>query len=110
MVLRLIRALPGDRALLPPSSLRSLLLKNLAPASGRRDHTTSPSASVPLVLRHCRVHRIPLHVRDDAYAPLAEAGRWEEITLSDFPKEKYFSRCIWTTQISLIPFRKLKFT
>jgi hypothetical protein len=64
---------------------------------------------VSLVLRHCRVHRIPLHVRDDAYAPLAEAGQREEITLSDFPKEKYFSRYIWTTQISLIPFRKLKF-
>src|SRR6202023_2023847 len=45
MVLRLIRALPGDRALLPPSLLRSLLLKNLAPASGRQDHATSPSAS-----------------------------------------------------------------
>jgi hypothetical protein len=40
----LLRALPGDRAFLPPSSLRSLLLKNLAPASGRQDHTTSPSA------------------------------------------------------------------
>src|ERR1700732_5418971 len=38
MVLRLIRALPGDRALLPPSSLRGLLLKNLATASGRRGH------------------------------------------------------------------------
>ena len=39
-----LRALPGDRALLPPSPLRSLLLKNLAPASGRQDHTAWPSA------------------------------------------------------------------
>src|ERR1700690_3244767 len=39
-----LRALPGDRAFLPPSPLRSLLLKNLTPASGRQDHTTSPSA------------------------------------------------------------------
>src|SRR3954471_7221443 len=31
----LLRALPGDRAFLPPSSLRSFLLKNLTPASGR---------------------------------------------------------------------------
>ena len=31
-------------AWLPPSSLRSLLLKNLAPASERQGHTTSPSA------------------------------------------------------------------
>ena len=42
----LFRALPGDRALLPPSPLRSLLLKNLTPASGCQDHTTSPSALV----------------------------------------------------------------
>ncbi len=40
----LFRTLPGDRAFLPPSSLRSLLLRNLTPASGRQDHTTSPSA------------------------------------------------------------------
>ena len=44
-----LRALPGDRALLPPSPLRSLLPKNLTPASGRQDHTTSPSACAPLV-------------------------------------------------------------
>jgi hypothetical protein len=36
---------PVTFAWLPPSSLRSLLLKNLAPASERQDHTTSPSAS-----------------------------------------------------------------
>src|SRR5438552_13407359 len=32
--------------------------ENLTPASGRQDHTTSPSASVSLVWRHHRVHRI----------------------------------------------------
>jgi hypothetical protein len=41
----LYRALPGDRAFLPPSSLRSLLLKNLTPASGRQDHTALPYAT-----------------------------------------------------------------
>ena len=66
-----LRALPGDRALLSPSSLRSLLLKNLTPASGRQDHTTSPSAS----LRSRQQHRLrPPHpapnVRDDREAPL----------------------------------------
>src|SRR5437879_12700211 len=40
----LYRALPGERALLPPSLLRSLLLKSLALASRRQDHTTSPYA------------------------------------------------------------------
>jgi hypothetical protein len=38
-----LRALPGDRALLPPSSAENSA--NLTPASGRQDHTTSPSAS-----------------------------------------------------------------
>jgi hypothetical protein len=39
-----LRALPGDRACLPPSSAE-LLPRDLTPASGRQDHTTSPSAS-----------------------------------------------------------------
>src|SRR5438132_13751292 len=41
----LLRALLGERAFLPPSPLRSLLLKSLTPASRRQDHTTSPYAS-----------------------------------------------------------------
>src|SRR5450631_1992768 len=45
----LFRALPGDRAFLPPSPPRSLLLKDLTPASRRQDHTTSPSASASFV-------------------------------------------------------------
>jgi hypothetical protein len=44
----------------------------LAPAWARQDHTISPSASAPLISRHRPVHRIPPHVRDDAYAPLPE--------------------------------------
>jgi hypothetical protein len=47
MVYGLFRALPGDRAFLPPSP--ALLSANLTPASGRQDHTTSPSASAPFV-------------------------------------------------------------
>jgi hypothetical protein len=76
MVLQLIRALPGDRALLPPSSLRSLLLKNLAPASGRQDHTISPSASAAFVNAQPKrpPHPAP-NVRDDRDTPLfSEAG------------------------------------
>ena len=55
----LFRALLGDRACLPPSPARSLLLENLTPASGRQDHTTSPSARNVIRLLTCRVHRIP---------------------------------------------------
>jgi hypothetical protein len=39
-----LRALLGDRAFLPPSLPRSVLLENLTPALRRQDHTTSPSA------------------------------------------------------------------
>src|SRR2546425_6814776 len=42
-----LRALPGDRACLSPSS--ALLLADLTPASRRQNHTTSPSASAPFV-------------------------------------------------------------
>src|SRR5437868_13547808 len=47
MVYGLFRALPGDRAVLPPS-LRCLK-RNLTPASGRQDHTALPSALMTLV-------------------------------------------------------------
>ena len=46
-----LRALPGDRAFLSPSS--ALLLADLTPASRRQDHTTSPSASAPFVNQRC---------------------------------------------------------
>jgi hypothetical protein len=65
----LLRALPGDRAFLPPSPRgcfgrsypvgRDRLHESLTPASGRQDHTTSPSASARFVKRAARVHRIP---------------------------------------------------
>ena len=48
----LFRALPGDRACLPPSLPDCSA--NLTPASGRQDHTTSPSAD-----KHSRQQRRP---------------------------------------------------
>ena len=97
-----LRALPGDRALLPPSPCGLKVLsspvepneppQDLTPASRRQDHTTSPSASSAVVLhaanrsrrairpalashaQHCRVHRIPPRVRDDRDTPLV----WDE--------------------------------
>src|SRR5207249_11848618 len=81
----LLRALPGERAFLPPSSLRSLLLKNLTPASRRQDHTTSPYAFVPSSalarLKQKRPsHSGPTH-RDDRETPLLRAGMAEVIIL-----------------------------
>jgi hypothetical protein len=62
----LCRALPGDRALLPPSSRGYVLSKpgwadatpqNLTPASGRQDHTILPSAATSLVSGLLTAHR-----------------------------------------------------
>src|SRR5450432_99525 len=67
MVYGLFRALPGDRAFLPPSPAG--FTANLTPASGRQDHTSSPSASAPFVRERLRVHRIPPRVGDVAQRP-----------------------------------------
>ena len=73
MVLRIIRDLPGERAFLPPSpAQRKSVLASLAPASRRQDHTTSPSAAACTRLAQAAASiAARLHVRDDAYAPLA---------------------------------------
>jgi hypothetical protein len=55
------------------------------------------------------VHRIPRHVRDDAYAPSSAAERNEETSISEKTKAKYFCEGIWTTQISLMRFEKSVF-
>src|ERR1700760_2968543 len=83
MALRLIRALPGDPALLSPSSAG--LTANLTPTLGRQDHTLSPYASMSNVLRHdastaacpnvSDVGRHPLSSgQDGRYKPLICAG------------------------------------
>ena len=74
-VLRLIARPPRGPGFLAPVARKLRKLANLASASGGQDHTPSPSAPTMLVLHHHRVHRIPPHDRDDAFAPLAEAGR-----------------------------------
>jgi hypothetical protein len=48
---------------------------SLTPASGRQDHTSSPSASVLFVDQRIRVHRILSRVRDDLEPPLCGTGR-----------------------------------
>jgi hypothetical protein len=48
---------------------------NLAPASGRQDHTTSPSASAPFVSRAGTSTASRSYVRDDRETPLSGAGR-----------------------------------
>jgi hypothetical protein len=49
--------------------------RNLTPASGRQDHTTSPSALAPFVSSTISVHRIPSRACDDRETPLCETGQ-----------------------------------
>src|SRR5580692_11840165 len=57
-----------------------LVPQNLTPASGRQDHTTSPSALAPLVLRRHRVHRIPHPTFVTTRKPLCGDGTaWDAI-------------------------------
>ena len=99
-----LRALPGDRACLPPSPPRSLLLENLTPASGRQDHTTSPSARDARSSMRTRVHRILPRVRDDLEPPLVWGRTVKDVEVICVRREqKYFCREDWTAQITLIP-------
>jgi hypothetical protein len=69
----------------------ALLLENLTPASGRQDHTTSPSALAPLVSRRRRVHRIP-HPTSVTIAirPSCEAGRAKDAGDLGFRQSEIF--------------------
>jgi hypothetical protein len=58
--------------------------RNLAPAPGRQDHTTSPSASATLVSLGFRVHRISPRVRDDRDPPLS-SGETARAGSADLP-------------------------
>ena len=115
-----LRALLGDRAFLPPSICGSSRLnarsgsarhpQTLAPASGRQDHATSPSAIASLVRRAAIAHGLPRpairtrahdalastafrpNVRDDAYAPLIGPGCEDEtIDLGGRRSELFFA-------------------
>jgi hypothetical protein len=85
-----------------------ILLRHLTPASGRQDHTTSPSASVPFVIGTISVHRIPPRVRDDREPPLCvgrDDGNMQVICVGR--ERKYFLKEGWTGRHSLIWFNKI---
>jgi hypothetical protein len=64
MVLRLISCSPGRPGFIVNlASVMRSIIANLTPASGRQDHTTSPSATTSLVRA--------LNPRDDAIASTA---------------------------------------
>jgi hypothetical protein len=76
---------------------------SLAPASGRQDHTTSPSAQVLLVFQHRRVHRIPLPTSVTiAIRPSCGGGtRRSKPLICPTQQADYFSREDWTGRIAL---------
>jgi hypothetical protein len=78
---------------------RRLSSQDLAPAQGCQDHTILPHATIPLVARRHRIHRILPHDRDDAFAPLVEAGRAKRTTSFRKSEEEYFSQEGWTNPI-----------
>jgi|SRR5665647_263721 len=86
----LYRALPGDRAFLPPSPAdRST---DLTPASGCQDHTALPSASAPFVKGASASTASRSNVRDDGQRPSPGAGWCVYRLICDFGKSEYFCR------------------
>jgi hypothetical protein len=75
----LLRALPGDHRFVDPVIRATRWrLANLTPASGRQNHTASPSATASARLTLRRVHRIPPHVHDDRETPLCIEAGWRD--------------------------------
>jgi hypothetical protein len=121
-----LRALPGDRACLPPSSANMFLSKpgwadlnsaNLTPASGRQDHTTSPyaaSISRPRAVNRSQAFRQPtLRSRRAQNAAASTASHPASVTIMIRPsggvgwrefvemicptgEAKYFCKGDWT--------------
>jgi hypothetical protein len=107
MVYSLYRALPGDRAFLPPSP--ALLSANLTPASGRQDHTSLPSASVPFVIGTSASTASRPAAVTIACRPSLGTGRELHSLILVSEKQKYFFQRDWTAQITLIYFKKIAF-
>src|SRR5467141_2551129 len=134
----LFRALPGDRALLPPSPADMVLSKpgradltsaNLTPASGRQDHTTSPYATTSLVRSLCdRSQAVkpalqPFRAQNAAASTASHPASvtimirpsggvgWRESVEMICPtgEAKYFCKGDWTASIRLIRFNKSLF-
>src|SRR5258707_15226599 len=121
----LFRALPGDRACLPPSSADRFCLSPVGPtplreldasvgASGPHDFAvrnnisrpravdrsqTEARPAIPSRAKRCRVHRIPPRVRDDGQRPSGGVG-WREFVEMICPtgEAKYFCKGDWTAQ------------
>jgi hypothetical protein len=88
--------------------LRKLPSANLTPASGRQDHTTSPSAGRrSRQQRRLRPSHPASYVRDDRETPLRGNGTASDIDLIwGKREEESFCNRDWTGQITLIRLNK----
>ena len=106
-------ALPGEPSRLPPSSARCLsIVANLSarPWGARTTRLRRPRACRSSIGTP-RVHRIPLHVRDDRDTSLdSVAERGEQTPCSVKTNDKYFCAEDWTAQISLNGHPKFDFS
>ncbi len=97
----LLRALPGDRACLPPSSAVARQLDTSVGASGPHDFAVRFSA---IRQERIRVHRIPPRVRDDREPPLCGTGRAELVEMiCPTGKAEYFCKGGWTGKSLICP-------
>jgi hypothetical protein len=106
MVLRLISCSPRRPGFLATVAC-GVASANLTPASGRQDHTTSPSASAPFVIdTSASTASRPASVTIANRPSVGRDGEsYSLISISE--KQKYFCKWDWTAQISLIRFNKL---
>ena len=75
MVYGLLRALPGDRAFLSPSSAKTCFRQLDASVEASEPHDFAVRKLSALVFSAARVHRILSRVRDDLEPPLCGTGR-----------------------------------
>jgi hypothetical protein len=93
---------PGFLATVAPEKLSPP--RNLTPASGCQDHTTSSSASGTLVRRTLRVHRSPPRERNDRDSPLWWDGMVRNMDLFwVFCKSEYFFKRGLTGSAGVLP-------
>ena len=102
--LRLTSCSSRRSAFLPPSPLRSLLLRNLTPASRRQNHTTSPSArktpsSLALL---ASTASCPASVTISSRPSVGQDGRGYKV-IWVFGKSEYFCKEGWTGKSLICP-------
>jgi hypothetical protein len=103
-----LRALPGEPGFFATIAC-GIVAANLTPASGRQNHTTSPSACRAFVCRATSVHRIPPRVHDDREPPLCGAGRGGLLKVICPSAQAHFFAITLDDRISLNGFSNLLF-